>query len=132
MLMSSACSRPGISALVSAAHRACFLPVTVGTRSSSCVAPRSRLTGLMLGRAVREGVEHGRGHALAAFGYGAMSRPAPSAAHDPWADVPPHLHPLYASNEQLAAQGRREFWERVEAKHTQDAKRPPQRRYVDV
>jgi hypothetical protein len=43
------------------------------------------------------------------------------------ADVPPHLHPLYASDEQLAAQGRREMWEQVEAKHKQDAKRPAAR-----
>jgi PBSX family phage terminase large subunit len=83
------------------------------------------------GRAVEGKWEHEHGHALAALRYGAMSRPSPSVARDPWADVPPHLHPLYANDQALAAQGRREMWERVIARRKEEARRPRSRRYID-
>jgi PBSX family phage terminase large subunit len=84
------------------------------------------------GRAVEGKWEHEHGHALAALRYGAMSRPAPSAHRDPWADRPAALHPLYANDELLAAQGRREFYARAQAKWKREAGRPQPGRYIDV
>jgi hypothetical protein len=70
-------------------------------------------------------------HGCAAARYAVMTRPAPSERPVPFA-ARPSLNPLYANDELLAAQGRREFYARAQAKWKREAGRPQPGRYIDV
>jgi PBSX family phage terminase large subunit len=83
--------------------------------------------GVDTGEAVDRRWEGEHGHAVASLRYGAMSRPAPAKEPAPFA-ARPSLNPLYANDQELAAQGRREFY----AKWKKEAGRPRRGRYLDV
>jgi hypothetical protein len=67
------------------------------------------------------------GHQTAMARYAVMAKPAPSERPAPFA-ARPSLNPLYANDELLAAQGRREAY----ARYKEESTRPRRARYIDV